>query len=33
MALWRMRHYKVVERIIGGAAVGTQGTPVDVSGG
>lgn len=32
VALWRMRHYKVVERIIGGAAVGTQGTPVDVLG-
>ena len=32
VSLWRMRHYKVVERTIGGAAVGTQGTPVDVIG-
>ena len=32
VSLWRMRHYKVVERTIGGAAVGTQGTPVDVLG-
>jgi tryptophan 2,3-dioxygenase len=32
VSLWRMRHFKVVERIIGGAVVGTQGTPVDVLG-
>jgi tryptophan 2,3-dioxygenase len=28
--LWRMRHLKVVERILGGSVTGTQGTPVDV---
>lgn len=28
--LWRMHHLKVVERIIGGHVVGTQGTPVEV---
>jgi tryptophan 2,3-dioxygenase len=28
--LWRIRHLKVVERIIGGEAVGTQGTPVEL---
>jgi tryptophan 2,3-dioxygenase len=28
--LWRMRHLKVVERILGGAVTGTQGTPVEV---
>ena len=27
---WRIRHLKVVERIIGGDVVGTQGTPVDL---
>ncbi len=27
---WRMRHLKIVERSIGGAVSGTQGTPVDV---
>ncbi len=32
VALWRMRHYKVVARIIGDAVVGTQGTPVEVLG-
>jgi tryptophan 2,3-dioxygenase len=32
VALWRMRHFKVVERIIGGSVVGTQGTPVEVLG-
>jgi tryptophan 2,3-dioxygenase len=31
--LWRIRHYKVVERIIGGEVVGTQGTPVELLGG
>jgi tryptophan 2,3-dioxygenase len=29
---WRTRHFVVVERIIGGAVVGTQGTPVEVLG-
>ena len=28
--LWRIRHLKVVERIIGGDVVGTQGTPVEL---
>jgi len=28
--VWRIRHLKVVERIIGGEAVGTQGTPVEL---
>jgi len=28
--LWRFHHLKVVERIIGGQVVGTQGTPVEV---
>jgi tryptophan 2,3-dioxygenase len=31
--LWRVRHFKVVERIIGGEVVGTQGTPVELLGG
>lgn len=30
--LWRFHHLKVVERIIGGNVVGTQGTPVEVLG-
>jgi tryptophan 2,3-dioxygenase len=30
VSLWRMRHLKVVERMLGRGAVGTQGTPVDV---
>ena len=29
---WRIRHFKVVERVIGGSVVGTQGTPVEVLG-
>ena len=29
---WRIRHYKVVSRIIGDKVVGTQGTPVEVLG-
>jgi len=29
---WRVRHYKVVARIIGDKVVGTQGTPVEVLG-
>ncbi|MER3408750.1 MAG: tryptophan 2,3-dioxygenase [Thermoleophilia bacterium] len=28
--LWRVKHLKVVERIIGGEVVGTQGTPVEL---
>jgi tryptophan 2,3-dioxygenase len=30
VTLWRVRHFKVVERIIGGQVVGTQGTPVEL---
>jgi tryptophan 2,3-dioxygenase len=30
IATWRIRHYKVVARIIGDKVVGTQGTPVEV---
>ncbi len=29
---WRVRHFMVVERIIGGDVVGTQGTPVELLG-
>jgi tryptophan 2,3-dioxygenase len=32
VTMWRVRHFKVVERIIGGSVVGTQGTPVEVLG-
>jgi tryptophan 2,3-dioxygenase len=32
MTLWRVRHFKVVERIIGAEVVGTQGTPVELLG-
>ncbi len=32
IVVWRARHFVVVERIIGGAVVGTQGTPVEVLG-
>ena len=32
LTLWRMRHYKVVARIIGDEVVGTQGTPVELLG-
>ena len=28
--IWRMRHVKMVERVIGIGVIGTQGTPVDV---
>lgn len=28
LGLWRVRHLKVVERVIGTAAIGTQGTPI-----
>ena len=30
--LWRFQHLKIVERIIGGNVIGTQGTPVEVLG-
>src|ERR671910_1285299 len=33
IVVWRMRHYKVVARIIGDEVVGTQGTPVELLGG
>src|SRR5437667_5875657 len=33
VTVWRIRHFKVVERIIGGEVVGTQGTPVELLGG
>jgi tryptophan 2,3-dioxygenase len=32
ITMWRIRHYKVVARIIGDEVVGTQGTPVEVLG-
>ncbi|HEV8339194.1 MAG TPA: tryptophan 2,3-dioxygenase family protein [bacterium] len=32
LTLWRVTHFKVVERIIGGEVIGTQGTPVEVLG-
>ncbi len=30
VTIWRMRHYKVVARVIGDEVVGTQGTPVEL---
>ncbi len=30
VSLWRTRHFKVVERIIGADVIGTQGTPVEL---
>jgi tryptophan 2,3-dioxygenase len=30
--LWRFHHLKIVERIIGGHVIGTQGTPIEVLG-
>jgi len=33
LIVWRMRHYKVVARVIGDEVVGTQGTPVELLGG
>ena len=30
--MWRVRHYRVVARVIGDSVVGTQGTPVEVLG-
>ncbi len=32
VTLWKFHHLKLVERIIGGHVVGTQGTPVEVLG-
>jgi tryptophan 2,3-dioxygenase len=32
LILWRFHHLKIVERIIGGNVIGTQGTPVEVLG-
>ncbi|HTX01524.1 MAG TPA: tryptophan 2,3-dioxygenase family protein [Acidimicrobiales bacterium] len=32
LQLWRVRHYRVVARIVGDHVVGTQGTPVEVLG-
>jgi tryptophan 2,3-dioxygenase len=32
ITVWRVRHFKVVQRVIGGGAIGTQGTPVEVMG-
>jgi tryptophan 2,3-dioxygenase len=32
VTVWRVRHFKVVQRTIGGEVVGTQGTPVEVMG-
>jgi tryptophan 2,3-dioxygenase len=29
---WRVRHFKVVQRVIGADVIGTQGTPVEVMG-
>jgi tryptophan 2,3-dioxygenase len=30
LSVWRYRHLKVVERVLGGGAIGTQGTPVEL---
>lgn len=32
ITVWRVRHFKVVQRIIGGDVIGTQGTPVEIMG-
>jgi tryptophan 2,3-dioxygenase len=32
ITVWRVRHFKVVQRVIGGDVVGTQGTPVEIMG-
>lgn len=32
LTLWRVHHFKVVRRVIGGTVVGTAGTPVEVLG-
>ncbi len=33
VTVWRMRHFKVIARVIGEEVVGTQGTPVELLGG
>jgi tryptophan 2,3-dioxygenase len=33
ITVWRMRHYKVIARVIGDEVIGTQGTPVELLGG
>jgi tryptophan 2,3-dioxygenase len=33
VTVWRMRHFKVIARIIGEDVIGTQGTPVELLGG
>jgi tryptophan 2,3-dioxygenase len=33
VTVWRMRHFKVIARVIGEDVVGTQGTPVELLGG
>ncbi len=32
MINWRVRHFKIVQRVIGADVIGTQGTPVEVMG-
>jgi tryptophan 2,3-dioxygenase len=32
LIVWRVRHFKVVQRVIGADVIGTQGTPVEVMG-
>ncbi len=32
VTIWRVHHFKVIERIIGGEVIGTQGTPVEILG-
>jgi tryptophan 2,3-dioxygenase len=32
VTVWRVRHFKVVQRVIGGDVIGTQGTPVEIMG-
>ena len=32
VTVWRVRHFKVVQRTIGADVIGTQGTPVEVMG-
>jgi tryptophan 2,3-dioxygenase len=32
VTVWRVRHFKVVQRTIGGDVIGTQGTPVEIMG-
>ncbi len=32
LTLWRLHHFKVVRRVIGGDAIGTAGTPVEILG-